>query len=65
MSGESIILFTVIASTILNPFLNYLVNSRCSKISCCCLQCEREVFSEIQNLEENKNKKNNNVNNQM
>jgi hypothetical protein len=63
--AESIILFTVIASTILNPFLNYLVNSRCSKIKCCCLECDREVFSEIQDLEENKKKKNNNVNNQM
>tara|TARA_Y100001937_G_C7106188_1_gene325124 strand:- start:67 stop:261 length:195 start_codon:yes stop_codon:yes gene_type:complete len=63
--AESIILFTVIASTILNPFLNYLVNSRCSKIKCCCLECDREVFAEIQDLEENKKKKNNNVNNQM
>ena len=65
MSGESIILFTVIASTILNPFLNYLVNSRCSKIKCCCLECDRQVFNEIQELEENKKKKNNNANNQM
>ena len=63
--AESIILFTIIASTILNPFLNYLVNSRCSKIKCCCLECDREVFSEIQDLEENKKKKNNNANNQM
>jgi len=56
--SESIILITVIASALLNPFLNYLVNSRCSKIKCCCIECNREVLTELQNLEENK--KNNN-----
>ena len=55
---ESVILITVIASALLNPFLNYLVNSRCSKIKCCCIECNREVLTELQNLEENK--KNNN-----
>lgn len=65
MSGESIILFTVIASTILTPFLNYLVNSRCSKIKCCCLECDREVFNEIQDLEQNKDKNKNKNNNQL
>ena len=56
--SESIILITVIASALLNPFLNYLVNSRCSKIKCFCIECNREVLAELQNLEENK--KNNN-----
>jgi len=57
---ESIILITVIASALLNPFLNYLVNSRCSKIKCCCIECDREVLSELQDLEKNKKKNNNN-----
>lgn len=58
--SESIILITIIASALLNPFLNYLVNSRCSKIKCCCIECDREVLSELQDLEENKKKNNNN-----
>ena len=57
---ESVILITVIASALLNPFLNYLVNSRCSKIKCCCIECDREVLSELQDLEKNKKKNNNN-----
>ena len=54
--SESIILITVIASALLNPFLNYLVNSRCTKIKCCCIECDRDV------LDENKNKDNNDNN---
>ena len=53
---ESVILITVIASALLNPFLNYLVNSRCTKIKCCCIECDRDV------LDENKNKDNNDNN---
>ena len=52
--GESIILITVIASALLNPFLNYLVNSRCSKIKCCCMECDREVLNELQDLTNNR-----------
>ena len=58
--SESVILITIIASALLNPFLNYMVNSRCSKIKCCCIECDREVLSELQELEENKKKNNNN-----
>ncbi len=58
--SESVILITIIASALLNPFLNYLVNSRCSKIKCCCIECDREVLSELQDLEKNKKKNNNN-----
>ena len=53
---ESVILITVIASALLNPFLNYLVNSRCTKIKCFCIECDRDV------LDENKNKDNNDNN---
>lgn len=52
--SESVILFAVIGTALLNPILNYLVNSRCSKIRCCCLECDREVLPEIQDLENQK-----------
>jgi hypothetical protein len=52
--SESIILITIIASALLNPFLNYLVNSRCSKIKCCCIECDREVLNELQDLSNNR-----------
>jgi hypothetical protein len=41
--SETVILITVISSAILSPFLNYLYNSRCKKITCCCMNCEREI----------------------
>jgi len=52
--SESVILFAVIGTALLNPILNYLVNSRCSKIKCCCLECDREVLHEMQDLENQK-----------
>ena len=44
--SESVILITVIASALLAPFLNYLVHSRCSRIKCCCIECDREVLDQ-------------------
>ena len=44
--SESVILITVIASALLAPFLNYLVHSRCSRIKCCCIECDREVLEQ-------------------
>lgn len=52
--GESIILITVIATALLNPILTYLINSRCSKIKCCCMECDREVLNELQDLSNNR-----------
>ena len=52
--SETIILITVIASALLNPVLTYLVNSRCSKIKCCCIECDREVLNEINDLSNNR-----------
>jgi hypothetical protein len=52
--SESIILITVIATALLNPILTYLVNSRCSKIKCCCIECDREVLNELQDLTNNR-----------
>ena len=59
--SETVILITVIASALLNPFLNYLVNSRCSKIKMCCIECDREVLDEHHDLQQS-NKKNNDNN---
>jgi len=58
--SETIILITVISSAILSPFLNYLYNSRCKKISCCCINCEREI---VDNNEEPTQIQNTNVKN--
>lgn len=52
--SETIILITVIASALLNPVLTYLVNSRCSKIKCCCIECDREVLNELNDLSNNR-----------
>jgi len=56
MGELSVILITVIASSLLNPFLNYMIHSRCTRIKTCCMECDREV------LDENKNKNNDNDN---
>jgi hypothetical protein len=44
--SESLILFTIIGSTLLNPFLNYLVHSRCTHLKCGCIECDRDVKEE-------------------
>jgi hypothetical protein len=42
--SNSVILITVIASALLSPFLNYMIHSRCSRIKCGCIECDREVL---------------------
>ncbi len=44
--SESLILFTIIGSTLLNPFLNYLIHSRCTHMECGCIKCDREVLED-------------------
>jgi len=58
--SETVILITVISSALLTPFLNYLYNSRCRTVSCCCINCEREVLDENHDLQESRKKNNNN-----
>lgn len=54
--SSSVILFAIISSTLLSPILNYLVHSRCSKISCCGCECIREVLpAENYNNDSNNN----------
>ena len=64
MGELTVVLITVIASSLLNPFLNYMISSRCTHIKTCCIECTREVLDENEN--KNKNKNNDNiVNNQL
>jgi hypothetical protein len=53
--SETVILITVISSALLTPFLNYLYNSRCTYIRCCCLECNRKIKDEDEDLEEKTN----------
>ena len=54
MSNDSVILITIIASALLNPLLNYLIHSRCSRIKCGCIECDRDVLDIENPKEENK-----------
>lgn len=51
MSSETIILITVISSALLSPFLNYLYNSRCHRIKCLCLECDRTINEDPKDLQ--------------
>jgi len=50
MQTEDTTLIVVIANLILQPLLQYLLHSRCSRIKCCGIECDREV---LKNKEEN------------
>lgn len=57
MQTEDITLVTVVANLILTPIIQYMLHSRCTKISCCCINCEREVLhakDEMKDLENQK-----------
>ena len=55
--SETVILITVISSALLSPFLNYLYNSRCHHIKCCCLECDRTITDENKDLPEHQEPK--------
>lgn len=57
MENDSIILITIIASTLLNPLLNFFIHSRCSRIKCGCIECDREIL-DIENQTENQTEDN-------
>ena len=44
--SETVILITVISSALLQPLINFLYNSRCTFIKCCCLECHRKLRDE-------------------
>jgi hypothetical protein len=58
--SETVILITVISSALLTPFLNYLYNSRCTHIKCCCMECDRTIKDEEADLEQNLQNQNQN-----
>ena len=41
--SNTIILVTVISSALLSPFLSYLYSSRCHRIKCGCIECDRTI----------------------
>ena len=44
MNTEDITLITVVANLILSPIIQYMLHSRCTKIECCCIKCDREIL---------------------
>jgi len=44
MQTEDTTLIVVIANLIIQPLLQYLLHSRCRRISCFGVECEREVL---------------------
>ena len=44
MNTIDIILITSISNLILQPILQYMLHSRCSKIEMCCIKCDRDVL---------------------
>ena len=40
METESVTLIVVIINTVLTPLFQYLINSRCDTIKCCCGLCD-------------------------
>ena len=53
MQTEDTTLIVVIANLILQPLLQYLLHSRCSRIKCCGIECDREVLKSKEEIEEN------------
>ena len=53
MQTEDTTLIVVIANLIIQPLLQYLLHSRCSRIKCCGIECDREVLKSKEEIEEN------------
>jgi len=58
MDTQDIILISVLANLIFQPLLQYLLHSRCSKIKCCGIECDREVLKSKEELEDTKEEEN-------
>tara|TARA_R100000742_G_C4177350_1_gene13628 strand:- start:233 stop:415 length:183 start_codon:yes stop_codon:yes gene_type:complete len=52
METQDTTLIVVIANLILQPLLQYLLHSRCSRIKCCGIECDREVLKNKEELED-------------
>jgi hypothetical protein len=57
--SENVILITLIANLLFQPLLQYLLSSKCKKIKCGCIECDR-VISEKSNQNDIENNNNNN-----
>lgn len=44
MNTVDIILITSVSNLILQPLLQYMLHSRCSRIEICCIKCDRDVL---------------------
>ena len=49
-----VVLITTISNLILQPVLQYIIHSRCSKIKMGCLECEREILKSKEELNNQK-----------
>ena len=58
VNTEDTTLIVVIANLLLSPLLQYLLHSRCSRIKCCGIECEREVLKSKEELEDTKEEEN-------
>jgi hypothetical protein len=54
---EDTTLYVVIANLLLQPLLQYLLHSRCTKVKLCCLECDRTILEN----ENDRNTGNNNI----
>ena len=54
MDTQDTTLIVVIANLILQPLLQYLLHSRCSRIRCCGVECDREVLKNKEEIENTK-----------
>jgi len=52
------VLIVLIANTLLQPILTYMINSRCVRIKCGCIEIDRELMP-IENNNNNNNKNEN------
>jgi len=51
-----IVLIVLIANTLLQPILTYMINSRCVRIKCGCIENDRELMPVEPKKEENEAK---------
>jgi len=50
------VLIVLIANTLLQPILTYMINSRCVRIKCGCIEIDRELLPIETKTEEDKDK---------
>ena len=51
-----VVMLVLIANTLLQPILTYMINSRCVRIKCGCVEIDRELMP-VENKNENEDTK--------